>query len=191
MIYILLIFLIIDAFIFIHLYLERKKDRKEKNERMSAQAPGAGGVQVNGRCPYCGDEWGMMPAGKYCCSECRRTVVIGRAPTEEETLMVRRETDDISRIASPEFDLDRVKEKVYMACMEKPEFTFIRFTANHAEYSGENPRRIVDYPPLETAAGLQKLTRECLAYVKGKLRVNNTIIEYKEGYGWFDFSYRK
>ncbi len=137
-------------------------------------------------CPYCHHTGGDLSAGTYCCSECQRTVVFHQTPTDEEAAKIRREQADIDKIYAPSFDLELIKKLVYGAYMNKPRASFISFNNDFAELTcplGQNSS-IVQYPRLDTNAGIQALTHECLMYVKQQVPPY-LADKFNEGHGFF------
>lgn len=132
------------------------------------------------RCPYCGADYGELPRDRAVCGDCRRTYVIGRAPTAEEQGVMQREVSEIAFIQSPSFPLDAVRSAVAAAfCNEKKYVTDpedscygIQFLADHLEACVNKPYRegyklrILDYPPIGTEAAMHVLTEACFRYLK-------------------------
>lgn len=147
-------------------------------------------VQYPCKCPYCGDGEGEMPAGIYCCSQCQRTFVFHRMPTEEEAETIKKEEVDVNRIFEPDFNLMQIREAILNAFMTrvKPEY-FIKFSDTHADLMCgmdiEQNRQVVSYPKLETPAGIQALTHQCMIYVRGQDPYNEGN-SYFEGHGFFN-----
>ncbi len=145
------------------------------------------------KCPYCGDSSaGALPAGRYCCSECRRTVVFFRTPTAEEVAILKQEGEDVNRLFEPSFNLAHIREAVNEAFTTRPQRdAYIKFDDTHAMLicglENEN-RPVVSYPKLATAAGVQALTHQCMIYVRDQAP-DSAGKTYFEGNGFFCCKY--
>jgi len=178
-----LIIPVIIYFISFSFFREVKRKRDNAN---NANPSVQSSLRYPFKCPYCHSGDGDLTAGTYCCHECQRTIVFHKTPTEEEAEIIKKEEEDINKIYEPSFNLDGIRQMVYHAYINKPKYSFIAFKDSYAELviASEENKTIAHYPSLETKAGIQALTHQCLIYVKEKMPLGTDKV-FNEGHGFF------